>query len=347
MKRIALTQESGDSGDMLHWRTSQFLSHLSLVRLLATGGAALALAHCSPHYTLVNQPKHSEEIARRNETFGYRKWVAKHAEPDVVIIGLHGFDGASLDYENLGKYLLSSQPKTALYAYELRGQGNDPLKPRRGDIDHPADWYVDLDTFTRTIRKRHPGAKIVWMGESMGALILSHAWCQAPANRPPCDALILSSPVVKIREDVPKWKVDLLHLAADTAPLARISLDTLSGGQDVQMTHDSTHSTQVQTNAWHVEKNTLRLLSTIGDQISSMNECARTFDVPVLVLHGNKDFFTDESALREFVRHIPASTPKTVRIYPDSYHLLMHDRQKEKVVRDVGKWVDRLRRNAF
>jgi len=314
---------------------------------LAMGGAALSLANCSPHYTLVNQPKSAEEIARRNETFGYRKWVAKDAKPDVVVIGLHGFDGASLDYENLGKDLLVRQPKTALYAYELRGQGNDPLKPRRGDIDNPADWYQDLETFTGVIRKRHPDAKIVWMGESMGALILSHAWCQAPANHRPCDALILSSPVVKIRQDVPKWKVDLLNFAATTAPLARISLNTLSGGQDVQMTHDSTHSTQVQTNSWHVEKNTLRLLSTIGGQISSMSECARSFNVPVLVLHGGKDALTDETAIYEFVRNIPARTPKTVRIYPDSYHLLMYDRQKEKVIHDIETWVDRLRRDEL
>jgi acylglycerol lipase len=314
---------------------------------LAAGLAAFALASCSPQYTLVNQPKDAEAIAIRNETFGYRKWAAKDTKQDVVIIALHGFDGASIDYENLGKDLLVRQPRTALYAYELRGQGNDPLKTRRGDIDYPANWYRDLDTFTRLVRKRHSGAKVVWMGESMGALILSHAWRQAPANRPPCDGIVLASPVVKIRDDVPRWKVDLLKFAATTAPLARISLNTLSGGQDVQMTHDTTHSTQAQTNAWHVEKNTLRLLATIGDHISSMNECARTFRVPVLVLHGGKDFFTDQSAIREFVANIPAGTSKTVRHYPRSYHLLLHDQQKDKVIRDVENWVDRLRDDAL
>ncbi|HEY8960876.1 MAG TPA: hypothetical protein VIM57_01640, partial [Luteolibacter sp.] len=78
---------------MLHWRTSRSSRFILPLRALATGGAALALANCSPHYTLVNQPKSSEEIARRNETFGYRKWLAKDAKPDVVVIGLHGFDG--------------------------------------------------------------------------------------------------------------------------------------------------------------------------------------------------------------------------------------------------------------
>jgi len=312
---------------------------------LAAGTGALALCQCAPRFTLVSQPKDAAAIAARNETFGYRKWVSTQVEPDLVVIGLHGFDGATIDYENFGKDLLVRQPKTALYAYELRGQGNDPLKSRRGDIDQPADWYRDLDAFTRLVRQRHPRARIVWMGESMGALIAAHAWREAPADRPPCDALIFSSPVVKIRDDVPAWKIGLLDAAAIAAPLARISLNTLSGGQDVQMTHDSTHSTQAQTNAWHVDKNTLRLLSTLGNHIQSMNDCAATLRVPVLILHGGRDFFTDEAAIRGFASHIPASTPVTRREYPDSYHLLMYDQQKAKVFGDIERWLIRLRRD--
>lgn len=314
-------------------------------RWLAAGLGALALAQCAPRYTLVNHPKDSTELALREETFGYRKWVSPQVKPDLVVIGLHGFDGASIDYENFGKDLLARQPRTALYAYELRGQGNDPRKTRRGDIDHPANWYRDLDTFTGMIRKRHPGARVVWMGESMGALIAAQALRRAPADRPPCDGLIFTSPVVRIRPDVPVWKIGLLELAATAAPLARISLDTLSGGQEVQMTHDSTHSTQALTNAWHVEKNTLRLLSTLGDHIESMCDCARSFRVPVLILHGGKDFFTDEQAIRDFTACIPAGTPVTVRHYPDSHHLLMYDQQKAKVFRDIETWLQRLRRD--
>jgi len=109
------------------------------------------------------------------------------------------------------------------------------------------------------------------------------------------------------------------------------------------MTHDSTHSTQAQTNAWHVEKNTLRLLSTLGNHIGSMNDCAATLRVPVLILHGGKDFFTDEAAIRGFASHIPKQTPVTLREYPESYHLLMYDRQKEKVIHDIETWIGRLR----
>lgn len=81
-----------------------------------------------------------------------------------------------IDYENLGNYLIKEHPEVALYAYDIRGQGFDPVRERRGDIDAPDNWYRDLHTFTELVRKNHPRAKIVWQGESMGSLILSNAY---------------------------------------------------------------------------------------------------------------------------------------------------------------------------
>lgn len=305
--------------------------------------SVLVLSHCAPNYTLVSQPKDQATLDRMHETFGFRKWVSANNNPDVVIIGLHGFCGASIDYENLGKDLLKNQPKTALYAYEIRGQGSDPFKQRRGDIDDPKLWYRDLLTFTKLVRKRHPDAKIVWMGESMGGLIAAHTWSEAPASHPPCDALILSSPVVKIRSDVPVWKKEILKLAAAAAPTGRISVEALAGGASVQMTHTSTHAEQAETNSWNIDEHTFRLLGALGDHIESMDACAETFRLPVLVLHGGKDFFTEDWAVREFMGHIPKSTPKTLRYYPDAYHLLMYDTRKDEVFRDIERWLARFR----
>jgi hypothetical protein len=57
------------------------------------------------------------------------------------------------------------------------------------------------------------------------------------------------------------------------------------------MTATSTHGDQSETNAWHVEKHTLRLLVTLEEMIAGMNENAGYFNVPTLVVHGGKDFF--------------------------------------------------------
>lgn len=311
---------------------------------MAIGVVAFLISACAPHYTLVSHQKSQEEIQKKNETFGYRSWVAKGIEQDIVIIGIHGFCGASIDYANLGNHLLKHQPKTALYAYEVRGQGNDPLNARRGDIGDSKDWYRDLFAFTQLVEERHPHAKIVWYGESMGAMIASHALRESPSNDPPCDALILSSPIVRFKDDVPAWQPALIQVAAATAPLARISLETLAGGEAVQMTQTTTHGEQSETNSYNVEKHTMRLLGALGRHIDSMNDCASTFRVPVLVLHGEHDFFNTDSDMRGFIAHIPSSTPKTYKNYSGAYHLLMYDAKKEKVFSDVESWLSKQRR---
>jgi len=302
--------------------------------------AVVLFSGCAPQYTMVNYPG---QTSAKGDSFGYRKWISKEVEQDVVIIGIHGFCGASIDYANLGNHLLKNQPKTGLYAYEVRGQGSDPIHERRGDIGDPQDWYRDLFAFTQLVREQHPDSKVVWFGESMGAMIAAHAWREAPLNDPPCDGLVLSSPIVRFRDDIPAWTPGLLQVAATTLPLARISLDALDGGQQVQMTQTSVHSAQVQKNSYNVDKHTLRLLGTLARHIGTMNDCAASFRTPILVLHGGKDYFNNDSDVRGFVARIPAGVPKTYHNYPDAYHLLMYDEKKEVIFKDIERWTNRFR----
>ncbi len=319
-------------------------SILSGYRKIAAIFAAILLGACAPEYTLVF---HETGGSTRTDSFGYRKWISQKVEPDVVIIGIHGFCGASIDYANLGNHLLRHQPKTALYAYEVRGQGSDPIHHRRGDIGDPADWYRDLFAFTQLVREQHPDAKVVWFGESMGALIASHAWRVAPEDDPPCDGLVLSSPIVRFRDDIPAWTPGLVQIAATTLPLARISLEALAGSEDVQMTQTSTHSEQAKKNPYDIEKHTLRLLAALGRHIDGMNDCATTFRKPVLILHGGKDYFNNDSDVRGFVARIPDGVSKTYRHYPEAYHLLMYDEKKEVIFKDVARWTNKLRRGRL
>lgn len=316
----------------------------SAIRALAMVACTALLAGCVAPSGIVLNPGTAGD---KGETFGYRKWISPRVEPDIVVIGIHGFCGASIDYTNLGNHLLEHQPRTGLYAYELRGQGSDPIHQRRGDIGNPQDWYHDLFTFTQLVRERHPEAQVVWFGESMGALIAAHAWREAPDGPPPCDGLVLSSPIVRFRDDIPAWTPGLVQIAATTLPLARVSLETLSGGQDVQMTQGSMHHEQAKKNSYHVEQHTLRLIGALSRLIAGMNDCAATFDVPVLVLHGGQDYFNNDSDVRGFVSRIPEKTPVVYRNYPNAYHLLMYDARRDKIFRDTERWLNRLRGKRF
>jgi alpha-beta hydrolase superfamily lysophospholipase len=320
----------------------RFLS--SKFRGIAACLALIFVAGCAPQYTTVN---YSKGDSVKGESFGYRKWISQSVEQDVIIIGIHGFCGASIDYANLGNHFLQYQPKTGVYAYEVRGQGSDPIHARRGDIGDPADWYRDLFAFTQLVREQHPDAKVVWFGESMGALIASHAWRLAPANDPPCDGLVLSSPIVRFRDDIPAWTPGLIQIAATTLPLARVSLAALAGGGEVQMTQTTTHSAQSRKNPYDIDKHTLRLLAALGRHIDGMNHCAATFRTPVLVLHGGKDYFNNDSDVRGFVARIPAGVSKTYHNYPQAYHLLMYDEKREVIFKDIARWTNKLRKGRL
>jgi acylglycerol lipase len=317
-----------------HFKARFFLKLISSI-------AVVFLVSCAPQDTLVN---HRTESSAKGDSFGYRKWISKEVKQDVIIIGIHGFCGASIDYTNLGNHLLQYQPTTGLYAYEVRGQGSDPIRERRGDIGDPHDWYRDLFAFTQLVREQHPDAKVVWFGESMGALIAAHALREAPVGQSPCDGLVLSSPIVRFRDDIPEWAPALVQIAATTLPLARISLDTLAGGKDVQMTQTSHHNEQVKKNSYNVDKQTLRLLGTLGEYIETMNDCATTFRMPVLVLHGGKDYFNNDSDVRGFVARVPKGVSCTYDNYPNAYHLLMYDAKKEFIFKDIERWTNRFRR---
>jgi len=284
-----------------------------------------------------------EYITFDGDALGYQKWIDKTGEPKTVMIGVHGISGHAGDYDNLGKHLLKSNPDTALYAAETRGQGMDPNQQRRGDIRRVKDWYRDLYTFTGLVRKLHPKAKIIWFGESMGSLIVMHAYDQTPPGEKKPDAMVISSPIVDVGAKLPSWKHGVARVAAALFPKLRISLESLSDGQQAVVTEDDIHEEQAAQNPWYIRRFTLRLLLTLGNMADTMGEPAATVGCPVLVLHGGKDIFTSEDSVKQFYSQFPDGLAKTRKYYPGSYHLLMYDHDREKIFNDLTKWLKNLK----
>ena len=272
------------------------------------------------------------------DQFPYTKWVQKD-DPELVIIGVHGISGATSDFRPLAKHLLSDLPKVAIYGAETRGQGKDPVKERRGHIHNREEWFKDLTSFTALIRERHPKAKIVWCGESMGSLIILHAFAWADDRENLCDAMVLASPITDIRSDFAPWKVTAANIAGFLFPKARISLESLSGNEEVRVTKDTVHTEQANTNSYHIKKHTLRLLTTLGNMMQTARKASQKLNIPLLVLHGGKDVFSDPKDVEKFFKGLPEEAKGTRKFYPESFHLLFHDHQSDKVISDIGKWI--------
>ncbi len=324
--------------------------NISVTRILTVGiGIFLSLftASCTFQKNVSPPPQiHLDAHSLHSfdgDQFPYTHWLSEQ-EPQIVIIGIHGINGASSDFRPLAQHLLAESPKIAIYSAETRGQGNDPIVARRGHIEDKEDWFRDLSAFTHLIRKKHPEAKIVWCGESMGALIALHTFAHAQEAQPQsyADALILASPITAIRRDFPRWKVSLAKLAGFLFPKVRVPLENFSDEEDVRVTKNTVHHEQAATNSYHVKKHSLHLLTTLGKMIESSAEASQKLKVPLLILHGGKDIFSDPRDIKEFLSQLPESAPGTRKFYPESYHLLFHDHQSDLVITDIASWLKAL-----
>ena len=113
------------------------------------------------------------------------------------------------------------------------------------------------------------------------------------------------------------------------------------------MTQTTTHAEQSKKNPYSVEQYTLRMIGALAGLIENMNACAAAFRSPVLVLHGGKDYFNNDSDVRGFVARIPPGASKTYRDYPQAFHLLMYDEKKEVIFKDIERWLNLLRKNRL
>jgi len=308
------------------------------------------ISSCALHFDVKSQAApilphldKKEFTSYDGDVLGYEKWISPHVKTHTVIIGVHGISGHAGDYDNLGQYLIKHSPGVSLYAAETRGQGMDPKTYRRGDILHAKDWYRDLYTFTRLVRKKYPKAKIIWFGESMGSLIVLHAYNQTPPGDKKPDGIVLSSPIVNMSSKLPSWKYSVARVSAAIFPRLRISLESLANDDKPHpVTKDNIHKQQAAKNPWYIKRYTLRLLLALSQMSEALPDEAEHIDCPVLVLHGGKDIFTSDASVKKWFAHFPASEKNKLLFYPSSYHLLMYDHEREKIFSDVVKWLKKV-----
>lgn len=295
----------------------------------------------------MTQPEKLSYNSFDNDSFDYLKWTnfPNPKTPKTVIIAVHGINGAAQDYDNLASYLTENHDTEGgitIYAPETRGQGNDHNIKRRGDIYRKEEWFKDLSTFTQMIKSQHSEAELIWCGESMGSLIVTHAFSNVDTHHKDSkpDRIILLAPVVSLRPHLSVWKHRLANTLSYLLPRFRVSLNKFSGEQAVKVTQGGdSHDEQASTNSYFIEKFTLRLLATLGNLISEMNTVAKKIDVPILLANGGHDYFTPPENADEFFTHIPQSDMNKHAYYADSYHLLMYDAHREEIFGDISQWI--------
>jgi alpha-beta hydrolase superfamily lysophospholipase len=188
----------------------------------------------------------------------------------------------------------------------------------------------DVAEFSMLLKRKHPQAKLVVMGESMGAAVALNAIGDGKIAP---DKLVLSAPAIWGGSNmnpfyrttltvgahlVPGWQLtgsDLKIQATDNIPLLRqMSLDPLI----IKSTRlDSVYGL-------------VRLMGDAFESLPSVNSS-------VLLLYGGKDQVIPPSSIEVSLARFPQ--PLTFAYYPGGYHMLTRDVAGARVMADIAYWI--------
>ena len=315
------------------------MTHLSRLAFLAL---SLTLLSCSSLPKLPSRPAlHLQDWSSFDgKIMPYQTWQpAPGTGIRGIVIAVHGLSGATSDFWFIGDTL----PKQGfiVYAYDLRGQGHDPVVSDRGDIQSAKQWLRDLETFHLLVKRKHPKTPVFWYGESLGSLICLHTAANRLPDRRDPDGIILASPVAGLKMTVSGFRRFLLETAATLSPRSRYSLGDLAGVDEkkIQVTSTTTHGSQMAITEHHLTAFSLRLLTEIGRLLDANPSAAKRLRMPVLFLASPNDILSSPDQVQTLFGQVRSPT-KRLLWYTRSYHLLLHDVQRAEVSGDLLKWLE-------
>lgn len=271
------------------------------------------------------------------ETRESHAWPA--VDPQGVVACIHGLSGSGEQFHPLPARL----SRYSFYALDLRGQGSDPVASRRGMILNLETQLLDIGHFLAALRHAHKEKPIFLMGESMGSL-LSVAYA-AQSRIPPdgeIDGVLLSVPVVELKRNVPRFVKKMLAVLARHFPQVRLSPSRFVNGKTTAppLTRDTAYQESLRDKPHHLRGFSLGFLAELGELIDKSHMHAAQLHHPALVLSAGNDCFVKPEQIATWFEKIP-SADKTHQLYPEAYHLLWHDWDREVVMNDIKDWLDR------
>lgn len=251
--------------------------------------------------------------------------------PTAAMVLVHGFVEHSGRYVELAWRLV--ERNVAVLAFDLRGHGRS-AGPRVW-VDRFDRFVDDLAAVLASARQAWPDLPLFVFGHSLGGAIVARTVID---RQPDLRGVALSAPGLRVSSDVFPW-LRRLALALDgLVPRLRLVRATAS-----RVSRDPAVVAQFRGDPLVFHG---RFPVHIGAEIlragPAILASAEQFRSPVLVLHGTGDRLTDPRGSQEFLERV-ASTDTTLRLYPELWHDLLHEPEKEQVTADLIEWLDRRR----
>lgn len=251
--------------------------------------------------------------------------VWKADAPVAAIVAVHGMNDYAAAFTYAGP--IWAEHGISVYAYDQRGFGRSPGFRRWAGA---APLKQDLRAVIAAVRDETGGLPLYVVGHSLGAAVVLAAMKDAPLA---VDGVVLAAPGVWGGGSMSIFYRGALNLAATFAPG-----ETLTGEAAGRQASDNLDFLRKMYNDPRVIKET-RLDAILGAE-RMMGEAFDASDEiggDILFLYGEKDDIIPVKALRKSAARLCGDA--TTIVYPEGWHLLFADLQRERAISDVAKWI--------
>lgn len=250
------------------------------------------------------------------------------AVPRAVLAIVHGIGEHSGRYGNVVDYVVPLG--YAVYGFDHRGHGRSP--GQRGHITRWTEYQGDVAAFLRMIGAREPGLPLFLLGHSLGALIALDYVMHHPEGLR--GAVITGAPLEPVGVAKPHL-VAIVRLLSSIWPrfTLRTRLDVSALSRDPRVGQAYTADPLVH------GLGTVRFGAESLRTIAAVKAAPDRIRLPIFLLHGGADRLNAPEGTRRFFERLTIAD-KTLRVYPDTYHELHNDVNKEEALRDIAQWLE-------
>jgi alpha-beta hydrolase superfamily lysophospholipase len=248
--------------------------------------------------------------------------------PRQLVVMVHGFGAHCGLYPHVIGAMLARG--MAVTQFDCRGNGRS--EGIRGHVERFDDYHADLSLVVRRARELSPGVPWALLAHSLGgAIALDHVLRGLSLPQP--DRVVVAAPWLELKMKVSSPKRAAAHVFARLKP-------TLSIGNGLKA-EDLSRNPAVVTSFFkdpliHHEATARWFSGVLGAQ-ASVRAAAAQLQVPTLMLLAGQDRIVSNEVAMTFAR--TAGSAMQVRTYPDLFHELYLEPERDQVIGDIASWL--------
>jgi alpha-beta hydrolase superfamily lysophospholipase len=258
----------------------------------------------------------------------FRCWQVPAPKGEVALV--HGFAEHCGRYDQLAERLMAAGYSVAAMDYRGHGQSGG----RRAHIDRFEEYLGDVENFLDEMVRVGLTRPPLLLGHSQGGLIAARF---GELNGTRLQAVILSSPFLGLAVRVPVAKAMMGRVVSRWLP----TFSMPSGLDPAWISHDEEKVRAYASDPLVSHHVTARWFTEIAQaQEQALAEAGR-LDLPLLVLAAGDDRVVSLETTERFFA-AAASSRKQMKIYPNQYHEIFNEVEREQTFGDLINWIDAL-----